>query len=175
MARAVLKDGFPLNESRPCFFSMVKAGIQIMNKEAIKIIKRIKRDKGVGRIGSADAYAGAGSIFRSDKRREVMNERKGDRQANPKPDSYTILQRIGRAERAAVEDCVSAYGNLVWALARKFAVSPEEAEKATIDIFNDVWTRAPFYDSAKQTEESYILQIAVRRLNKQPAARGSSK
>lgn len=104
-----------------------------------------------------------------------MNGRGNNRQASKKPESYTILQRIGRAERDAVEDCVGVYGNLVWALARKFAVSSEEAEKAAMDIFNDVWARAPFYDSAKYTEESYILRIAVRRLIKQSAARSGSR
>jgi DNA-directed RNA polymerase specialized sigma24 family protein len=100
-----------------------------------------------------------------------MNEQGNKRQTNRKAESDTILQRIGKAERAAVEDCVCVYGNLVWALARKFAASLDEAEEATADIFNDVWARAPFYDSAKYTEKNYILQIAVRRLIKQSAAR----
>ncbi|MDQ3800570.1 MAG: hypothetical protein M3384_14060 [Acidobacteriota bacterium] len=101
-----------------------------------------------------------------------MNEQgDGNGQSIRKRQSYTILQRIGKADSAAVEDCVCVYGNLVWALARKFAPSAEEAEKAARDIFNDIWERAPFYDAARQTEENYILQIAVRRLTKQSVNR----
>lgn len=100
-----------------------------------------------------------------------MNKQVSSRQTNQSPKSLTILQRIGQAERAAVEDCVHAYGNLVWALAKKFAESSEEAEKAAADIFNDIWARAKFYDLAKCTEEKYILQIAIRRLVKAPPRR----
>ena len=95
-----------------------------------------------------------------------MNKRVNGRRANQSPESDTILQRIVQAESGAVEECVHAYGNLVWALAKKFARSTEEAEKAAADIFNDIWAHAAFYDLAKCTEKKYILQIAIRRLIK---------
>lgn len=101
-----------------------------------------------------------------------MNKRVSSRQTNQSLKSHTILQRIGQAERSAVKDCVHTYGNLVWALAKKFAESSEEAEQAAVDIFNDIWARAAFYDLAKCTEENYILQIAVRRLIKPSTYRG---
>lgn len=100
-----------------------------------------------------------------------MNERASTGETNQKLESFTILQRIGQAERGAVEDCVRTYGNLVWALAKKFAESSEEAEKAAADIFKDIWARAAFYDLAKCSEENYILQIAIRRLIKPSAGR----
>ncbi|HEY0047775.1 MAG TPA: hypothetical protein VGB68_00710 [Pyrinomonadaceae bacterium] len=100
-----------------------------------------------------------------------MNKRVGTGQTNQRLESYTILQRVGQAESGAIEDCVRTYGNLVWALAKKFAKSSEEAEKAAADIFKDIWARAAFYDLAKCTEEKYILQIAIRRLIKPSAGR----
>jgi DNA-directed RNA polymerase specialized sigma24 family protein len=107
-----------------------------------------------------------------------MNKQGNNRQSNqklrqqtPPAPACTILQRISRAERDAVEDCISLYGNLVWALARKFARSAQDAEKSAIVIFNDIWAQAPFYDSVRYSEENYVLQIAVRRLIKQSVRR----
>ncbi|HLM00085.1 MAG TPA: hypothetical protein VK400_03455 [Pyrinomonadaceae bacterium] len=116
--------------------------------------------------GSAGVRDSAGSVFRSETGTGFMSKRISGRRTNQSRESFTILERIGRAERGAVEDCVHAYGNLVWALAKKFAKSSTEAEKATVDIFNDIWARAAFHDLAECSEEKYILQIAIRRLIK---------
>ncbi len=56
-----------------------------------------------------------------------------------KTKSLTILQRIENKDRTAVRDCVDTYGNFIWALARKFTHSTEEAEAATLEIFQDIW------------------------------------
>jgi hypothetical protein len=79
-------------------------------------------------------------------------------------ESFTILQRIAKSEKTAVEDCVNSYGNLIWALAKKFTASPKEAEESAIKIFNDIWKCAALYDSAKCTEEKYVLKVALRHL-----------
>ncbi len=52
-----------------------------------------------------------------------------------KTKSLTILQRIKNKDRTAVQDCIDAYGNLVWAMARKYTASTDEAEAATQEIF----------------------------------------
>ena len=39
-----------------------------------------------------------------------------------------ILQRIASGDRTAVEDCLKAYGGLVWSIARKMLRDPDEAE-----------------------------------------------
>lgn len=83
------------------------------------------------------------------------------------PESSTILQRIGDTDKSAVEECINIYGNLIWALAKRSTNSIEEAEEVTLKIFNDIWHCAAQYDSAKCTEEKYVLKIAVRRLVKQ--------
>ncbi len=83
-----------------------------------------------------------------------------------KRQSSTILQRISETDKSAVEDCINTYGNLIWALGRRFTNSTEEAEEATLKIFNDIWNYAAQYDSAKCTEEKYVLKIAIRRLIK---------
>lgn len=100
-----------------------------------------------------------------------MNKGAGERQTNQGLGTSAILHRIGKAERSAVEDCVRAYGNLVWALAKKFTRSSEQAEKLVMEIFADIWACAAFYEPGKWTEENYILRVAVRRLFKQSACK----
>jgi len=51
-------------------------------------------------------------------------------QTNQKTKSSNIFQRITNKDRTAVKDCVDADGNFIWALARKFTASCEEAEAA---------------------------------------------
>ena len=79
----------------------------------------------------------------------------------------TILQRIGNKDRTAVEDCIDTYGNFIWALARKFTASREEAEAATQEIFIDIWRYAGRADQPQPAEDVLIALIARRRLIKQ--------
>jgi len=85
-------------------------------------------------------------------------------QSNQRLESLAVLHRIAQTERTGVEDCLETYGNLVWALAKKYTASNEEAEAAIIKIFKDIWKCASHYDSAKCTEEKYILRIVFRHL-----------
>ncbi len=81
---------------------------------------------------------------------------------NPSP----ILQRVANTDQAAVKSCVDAYGNLVWALAKKYTNSLEDAETATHEIFLDIWRYAGRCDSSKIEERTFIVLIARRRLIK---------
>jgi len=79
---------------------------------------------------------------------------------------FTILQRITNKDRTAVKDCVDAYGNFIWALARKFTGSTEEAEAATREIFTDIWRYSERANKLQSAESVLIAQIARRRLVK---------
>jgi RNA polymerase sigma-70 factor (ECF subfamily) len=83
-----------------------------------------------------------------------------------KTKSLTILQRIANQDRTAVQDCVDAYGNFIWALARKFTASTEEAEAATLEIFQDIWRYSKRGGEPQSAENTVISQIARRRLIK---------
>ncbi len=74
----------------------------------------------------------------------------------------TILQRIGNKDRTAVEDCIDTYGNFIWALARKFTASREEAEAATQEIFIDIWRYSERADQPQPAEDVLIALIARR-------------
>ncbi len=87
-------------------------------------------------------------------------------QNSDKEISLTILQRISKSDKAAVENCIDAYGNLVWAMAKKFTASPEEAENAAQEIFIEVWKHACHCDPSKTDETDFIASIAYRYLLK---------
>jgi len=83
-----------------------------------------------------------------------------------KTKSLNILQRIANKDKTAVKDCIDTYGNFIWALARKFTASNEEAEAATQEIFIDIWRYSQRADQSPSAENILIALIARRRLIK---------
>jgi RNA polymerase sigma-70 factor (ECF subfamily) len=78
--------------------------------------------------------------------------------------SQSLLERIAAGNAGAVKECMDAYGNLVWALARRLSASAADAEDATQEIFLDIWKSAGRYDSSLASEAVFITTIARRRL-----------
>jgi DNA-directed RNA polymerase specialized sigma24 family protein len=78
----------------------------------------------------------------------------------------TILQRIAKKDKTAVKDCIDAYGNFIWALARKFTASTEEAEAAAQEIFHDIWRYSERASKSQSAESVLIALIARRRLTR---------
>jgi RNA polymerase sigma-70 factor (ECF subfamily) len=83
-----------------------------------------------------------------------------------KTKTLTIFQRIENKDQTAVQECVDRYGNFIWALARKFTNSSEEAEAATREIFIDIWRYARCGEKTQSDEKILISLIARRRLIK---------
>lgn len=79
--------------------------------------------------------------------------------------SFAILQRIARADKSAIQECIELYGNIVWALAKQFTTSTTDAEKAVLEIFMDVWQNAVFCDLEISDESVWIALLARRRLS----------
>lgn len=79
----------------------------------------------------------------------------------------TIFQRAAERDKATVKDYIDTYGNFIWALAKKFTASTEEAEAATQKIFIDIWQYSESNDKNQFVEEKLITMIALRRLIKQ--------
>ncbi len=78
----------------------------------------------------------------------------------------TMLQRVANRDQTVIKDCIDNYGNFIWALARKFTNSTEEAEAATQEIFIDIWRYAEHTDKSQSAESVLIALIARRRLIK---------
>ncbi len=77
-----------------------------------------------------------------------------------------FIQRIAKKDRTAIVDCLDTYGNFIWALAKRFTNSTEDAERATQEIFIDIWQYAGCRDKIFSDDKTLILLIARRRLIK---------
>jgi RNA polymerase sigma-70 factor, ECF subfamily len=78
--------------------------------------------------------------------------------------AQAILKRIAEGDQDAVQDCLKAYGGLVWSLARRMLRSTDEAEDAVQEIFVDLWKNAARFDPAQASETTFVAMIARRRL-----------
>jgi RNA polymerase sigma-70 factor (ECF subfamily) len=75
-----------------------------------------------------------------------------------------LLPRIAAGDQAAVRECISRYGGLVWSLARRFLSNAADAEDAVQDIFIELWRNAGRYEAAKASESTFVTVVARRRL-----------
>jgi RNA polymerase sigma factor (sigma-70 family) len=78
--------------------------------------------------------------------------------------TQAILHRIAAGEPDAVQDCLKAYGGLVWSLARRMLRNSDDAEDAVQEIFLDVWKNAGRFDPTQSSETTFVAMIARRRL-----------
>ncbi len=78
--------------------------------------------------------------------------------------AQAILYRIAAGDANAVQDCLKAYGGLVWSLARRMLRNSDDAEDAVQEIFLDVWKNAGRFEPEQSSETTFIAMIARRRL-----------
>ena len=78
--------------------------------------------------------------------------------------AQSILKRIASGQKSAVQECLDAYGGLIWSLARRMLRNTEEAEDAVQEIFIDIWKNAERFDAAQSSETTFVAMIARRRL-----------
>jgi RNA polymerase sigma factor (sigma-70 family) len=78
--------------------------------------------------------------------------------------TQAILHRIAAGDPDAVQDCLKAYGGLVWSLARRMLRNSDDAEDAVQEIFLDVWKNAGRFDPTQSSETTFVAMIARRRL-----------
>ncbi|HEX8736218.1 MAG TPA: RNA polymerase sigma factor [Pyrinomonadaceae bacterium] len=76
----------------------------------------------------------------------------------------SILQRIAAKDKTAAQECLNAYGGLVWSLARRMCRNMDDAEDAVQEIFIDIWKNAERFDETQASETTFVAMIARRRL-----------
>src|SRR5690606_24550621 len=76
----------------------------------------------------------------------------------------SVMPRVAAGDPAAMEDCLTRYGGLVWSLARRFSPTNADAEDAVQEVFIEVWRHADRYDESIASEPTFIAMIARRRL-----------
>jgi RNA polymerase sigma factor (sigma-70 family) len=69
---------------------------------------------------------------------------------------------VAAGDRAAIRQCIARHGPIAWAIARRFAVSDQEARAAVVDIFDELSRRAGDYDPDAISEPAFITMIARR-------------
>jgi DNA-directed RNA polymerase specialized sigma24 family protein len=74
------------------------------------------------------------------------------------------LQRIAKNGKTALSDSADTYKDFIWALARKFTNSPEEAKAAVQEMFADIQRCAEKGDLITSNEDRLVARIAWRRL-----------
>ena len=85
-----------------------------------------------------------------------VDDRVGPLEAGP--------ETFAAGDRDAIQDCMKAYGGLVWSLARRMLNDPEEAEDIVQGIFVDVWKNAERFDPNRASETTFVAMIARRRI-----------
>lgn len=75
-----------------------------------------------------------------------------------------VLPRVALGDAAAVDECLSRYGGLVWSLARRSAPSVSDAEEAVQDVFVELWRQASRFDASVAAEPTFVAMIARRKL-----------
>jgi RNA polymerase sigma-70 factor (ECF subfamily) len=75
-----------------------------------------------------------------------------------------VLHRIAAGDPGAVRECMSAYSDLVWSIARRLCASVTDAEDAVQEAFIEVWKSAARFDPSKASEKAFVATIARRRI-----------
>jgi RNA polymerase sigma-70 factor (ECF subfamily) len=75
-----------------------------------------------------------------------------------------VLERIAAGEKAAFDECVRQYGDLVWSIARKMSRTAADAEDAVQEIFLKLWRSADRFDALRGSEPIFIATVARRAL-----------
>jgi RNA polymerase sigma-70 factor (ECF subfamily) len=75
-----------------------------------------------------------------------------------------LLPRATRGDAAAVKECLTRFGPIVWGLARRMSPTAADAEDAVQDIFLDLWAHGDRFDASRASPELFVAVIARRRL-----------
>jgi RNA polymerase sigma-70 factor (ECF subfamily) len=83
---------------------------------------------------------------------------------NRKVPTSGILRSASEGDRAAIKECIDRYGDLIWAMAKRFTRSSRDAESVTREIFLEIWCCAARFEQPGFDERLFITFIARRRL-----------
>ena len=78
--------------------------------------------------------------------------------------AQAILNRIASGDSNAVQECLKAYGGLIWSLARRMLRDSNDAEDVVQEIFVDIWKNAEKFDPSLSSETTFVAMIARRRI-----------
>jgi len=81
----------------------------------------------------------------------------------PEQEWATLVQLIAAGDQLALHALYERAHRIVFTLIMRITTNREAAEELTIDVFHDVWRRAPSYDAANGTVLGWIMNQARSR------------
>jgi Sigma-70 region 2 len=78
----------------------------------------------------------------------------------PEQDWAALVQSIAAGDQLALHALYERAHRMVFTLIMRITANRETAEELTIDVFHDVWRRAPRYDAANGTVLGWIMNQA---------------
>jgi RNA polymerase sigma-70 factor (ECF subfamily) len=81
----------------------------------------------------------------------------------PEKEWAELVHRITARDQRALHALYERTHRIVFTLAVRITNNPETAEEVTVDVFHDVWRRAPTYDAANGTVLGWIMNQARSR------------
>jgi RNA polymerase sigma-70 factor (ECF subfamily) len=74
-----------------------------------------------------------------------------------------VLPQVAAGVPRAMDDCITRFGDIVWAIARRYLKNNSEAEDLVQEVFTEIWKKAGSYDPAIASESTFVGLIARRR------------
>lgn len=90
--------------------------------------------------------------------------RPAERVVTEKRNIPSLYDRLNDQDSGAFADCIKRNGDLVWHLSQQYTHSPEEAGRATAEIFNEIWKYAASKRASELNECETVSYIAHRYL-----------
>jgi RNA polymerase sigma-70 factor (ECF subfamily) len=81
----------------------------------------------------------------------------------PEQDWVALVQSVAAGDQLALHALYQRAHRIVFTLAVRMTANRETAEEVTIDVFHDIWRRAPHYDAANGTVLGWIMNQARSR------------
>ena len=75
-----------------------------------------------------------------------------------------LLPAVAKGDVDAVRACLRRYGDLVYAIVRRFLHDASDIDDACQDVFVALWKGAASYDPARSDEATFVAMIARRRV-----------
>ena len=92
---------------------------------------------------------------------DVLYARSGD--PEPEQEWATLVRAIAGGDQLALHALYERAHRIVFTLMLRITANRETAEELTIDVFHDVWRRAPNFDAANRTVLGWIMNQARSR------------
>ncbi len=83
--------------------------------------------------------------------------------ANSLSPDQNLLPRVAAGDSDAMNLCISRYGGIVWAIAKRYIPNRSEAEDLVQEVFIEIWKKAESFNPSIASEATFVGLITKRR------------